>query len=64
MPQQKLEWKVVTISDTELEERLNSLTTENYEIFNVQYTGNDWTIIARTVLSESQGRRIGFGAPE
>lgn len=58
----KTEWKVVHAAGEDLESTLNKLSDADNEIFSVQYTDPDWTIIICKSVTPETKRRIGFGA--
>lgn len=59
----EFKWHVVTVPGHQLEDKLNEMTHDQYEIVQVERSDSDWTIIARrSVLNEPKGQVIGFTA--
>jgi hypothetical protein len=54
-------WNVVTVPGHLLEKRLQKFTDELYEVVSVEFTGSQWTIIARSSTGNApKGNAIGF----
>ncbi len=60
-----VKWKVIKVPGHDLENRLQQLTDDDYEIVSLDRRGTEWNIIARTSARQSKkGTPIGFRAPE
>jgi len=56
-------WKVFRVQGHLLEEKLNELTRDQYEVVTIAYTEGDWTVITRVSgHAHPKGKVIGFSA--
>ena len=62
MATSKTEWKVIHVDGHELETSLNMLSEQGNEIFSVQYTNPQWTIVYCKNAKEEGKRSMGFKA--
>ena len=62
MSDTRLEWKMFAVYEQDLENKLNDLSAQDYEIFSVQFTGTHWAVIVRKSINNKGGKTMGFGA--
>jgi hypothetical protein len=62
MSDTRLEWKIFAVYKQDLENKLNDLSAQDYEIFSVQFTGTHWTVIVRKSINNKGAKTMGFGA--
>lgn len=63
MNESKVEWKLIQVKGHELESALTELSNSDYEIFTVQFTGAQWSIVARKFPKGSTEKSMGFRSP-